>query len=156
MCVGGGVVGVGFGGVSCGGGFGYVGVFFDNVRWVGFGGGLCQLGRGGLLSYGGLPDNVRYLEVAHVVGGGVLDGVVVVYSNVEDFCRFGGASVRVEWRPPKGFVRRNGVAGTVHYAKYEFVKAFKSLAVVLKEVLSPKELSKLFNWLSWRWSINTY
>jgi hypothetical protein len=154
-CLGGLVGGcVGVGGVV--GGFGYVGVFFDNVRWVGFGGGLCQLGRGGLLGFGGLPGGVRYFEVAHAVSGVVLDGVVVVYSNVEDFGRFGKPSVRVEWRPPKGFVRRNGVAGTVHYARHEFVKAFKSLAVVLKEVLSPKELGRLFNWLSWRWGINTY
>jgi hypothetical protein len=149
MCVGG---GVGFnGGVSCGGGFGYVGLFFDNVRWVGFDGCLHQLGRDGLLSYGGLPGNVRYFEVTHIVSGDVLDGVVVIYTNVEDFDRFKKPSTRVNWLPPSGFVKHNGVAPTVHYAKHEFVKAFKSLAVVLKEELSVRELNRLFSWLSWMW-----
>jgi hypothetical protein len=142
-----------------GGGFsslGYVGVFFDNVRWVGFDGWLHQLGRGKLLTYGSLPDGVRYFEVTHVVSGDVLDCVVVIYSNVEDFNRFKKPSVRVEWRPPSGYVRKNGVANTVHYAKHELIKAFKSLAVVLKNVMTPRELSKLFNWLSWTWRVVTY
>jgi len=155
LCVGGGGVGVvGSGVLGCFGGvggFGYVGVFFDNVRWVGFGGGFHQLGRGGLFTYGQLPDGVRYFEVTHVVGGDVLDGVVVIYSNVEDFNRFKKPSVRVEWRPPSGYVRKNGVANTVHYAKHELVKAFKSLAIVLKNVMTPRELGKLFNWLTWAW-----
>lgn len=176
-CVGGdgglGVVGSGCGVVSCvlgcsgdvfggslfvgGVGFlGYVGVFFDNVRWVGFDGFLHGLGRGRLLTYGRLPDGVRYFEVTHVVSGDVLDGVVVIYSNVEDFSRFGKPSVRVEWRPPSGYVRKNGVANTVHYAKHELIKAFKSLATVLKNVMTPKELNKLFNWLSWTWRVVTY
>jgi hypothetical protein len=148
--VGGVVEGVGGFGLN-GGGFGYVGVFFDNVRWVGFDGRFHQLDRDKLLTYGSLPDNIRYFEVTHVVSGDVLDGVVVIYTNVEDFSRFEKASVRVNWLPPSGFVKRNGVAGTVHYAKYEFVKAFKYLAVVLKEVLPIKELNNLFNWLSWVW-----
>jgi hypothetical protein len=146
----------GVGGFGCGvglngGGLGYVGLFFDNVRWVGFDGCLHQLGRDELLSYGGLPDGVRYFEVTHVVSGDVLDGVVVIYTNVEDFDRFKVPSARVNWLPPSGFVRRNGVAPTVHYAKHEFIKAFKYLAVVLKEGLPVKELNKLFNWLSWTW-----
>lgn len=153
----GGGVGVGgvFGGsLFVGGGFGslgYVGLYFDNVRWVGFDGRLHQLERGRLLAYGQLPDGVRYFEVAHVVSGDVLDGVVVIYTNVEDFSRFGKPSVRVEWRPPSNYVRRNGVANAVHYGKHELVKAFKSLAVVLKNVMTPRELSGLFNWLLWVW-----
>jgi hypothetical protein len=145
-----------FGGSVLAGGFGgvgYVGLYFDNVRWVGFDGRLHQLGRGGLLTYGSLPDSVRYLEVTHVVSGDVLDGAVVIYTNVEDFSRFGKPSVRVEWRPPRGYVRRNGVALTVHYAKHELVKAFKSLAVVLKNVMTPRGLGELFNWLLWMWRL---
>jgi len=168
-CLMGGGFGGGFGVVSCvlgysngvfskslfvGDGFGslgYVGVFFDNVRWVGFDGRLHQLDRDKLLTYGQLPDDVRYFEVTHVVSGDVLDGAVVIYTNVEDFSRFGKPSVRVEWRPPSGYVRKNGVASTVHYAKHEFIKAFKFLAVVLKRELPIKELNKLFSWLSWMW-----
>ena len=154
------VCGVVGGGSLCvggvGGGFGYVGVFFDNVRWVGFGGGFHQLGCSELFTYGQLPDGVRYFEVTHVVSGDVLDGVVVIYSNVEDFSRFRKPSVRVEWRPPSGYVRKNGVANAVHYAKHELVKAFKSLAIVLKNVMTPRELGKLFNWLTWAWGSATY
>jgi hypothetical protein len=152
--LGGGLVGVGgsVGGGGCvGGGLGYVGLFFDNVRWFGGDGCLHQLGRDELLSYGSLPDDVRYFEVTHVVSGDVLDGVVVIYTNVEDFDRFKKPSTRVNWLPPSGFVRHNGVAPTVHYAKHEFIKAFKFLAVVLKEELPVRELNKLFSWLSWTW-----
>jgi hypothetical protein len=75
-----------------------------------------------------------------------LDGVVVVYSNRED-----GGRVRVEWRPPSGFVARNGVASAVRYGGREFVKAFKALAVVVRESVPRRELERLFRWVEWVW-----
>ena len=151
-----GSVGFGVGGVGFGGGFGYLGLFFDNVRWLGFDGLFHQLGRSCLLGLSGLDLGFRttYCEVTHVVGGGVVDGVVVIYSNVEDFSRFGRPVVRVEYRPPSGYVKRNGIASTLLYAKEELIKAFKSLVVVLKEVLSTDKLLELLNWTSWVWGLN--
>ena len=78
---------------------------------------------------------------------------MVVYSNVEDFGRFGCPAVRVEFRPPSGFVRRNGVGSTLRFAKFQFVNAFKALAVVLKNVLSGDELLSVSRWLCSVWGV---
>jgi predicted transcriptional regulator len=130
-----------------GGGVGWGGLFLDNVRWW-CGGRFYQLGRGWVLGLGDLvfADRVSYCEVGHWVWGLGLDGVVVVYSNVED-----GGRVRVEWRPPAGFVARNGVASAVRYGGREFVKAFKALAVVVRESVPRRELERLFRWVEWAW-----
>jgi len=137
----GGGVGGGFGGVGWGG------LFLDNVRWW-CGGVFYQLGRGWVLGLGDLvfADRVSYCEVGHWVCGLGLDGVVVVYSNAED-----GGRVRVEWRPPSGFVARNGVASAVRYGGREFVKAFKALAVVVRESVPRRELERLLRWVEWAW-----
>jgi len=71
----------------------------------------------------------------------------VVYSSRGD----GGASVRVEYRPPKNFVKLNGVASALRMSKHELVEAFKALAIVLREVLVARELSRLYEWLSGTW-----
>jgi DNA-binding MarR family transcriptional regulator len=133
----------GFGGV----GVGWGGLFLDNVRWW-CGGRFYQLGRGWVLGLGDLvfAERVSYCEVGHWVDGLGLDGVVVVYSNAED-----GGRVRVEWRPPSGFVARNGVASAVRYGGREFVKAFKALAVVVRESVPRRELERLFRWVEWAW-----
>ena len=119
----------------------------DNVRWW-CGGRFFQLGRGWVLGLGDLvfAERVSYCEVGHWVDGLGLDGVVVVYSNRED-----GGRVRVEWRPPSGFVARNGVASAVRYGGREFVKAFKALAVVVRESVPRRELERLFRWVEWAW-----
>ena len=133
----------------------YLGLFLDNLRWFGLDGRWHQLPRSGLLGLGGLdPEwSVAYSEVAHVVGNLVLDGVVVVYTNAEDFRRFGAGAVRVEYRPPSGYVRRRGLASTLLLAKYELVKAFKALAVVLGEVLSARKLLELYSWIGALWGL---
>jgi predicted transcriptional regulator len=144
--------GLGGGGVvlggGLGGGVGWGGLFLDNVRWW-CGGRFYQLGRGWVLGLGDLvfAERVSYCEVGHWVDGLGLDGVVVVYSNVGD----GGGRVRVEWRPPSGFVARNGVASAVRYGGREFVKAFKALAVVVRESVPRRELERLFRWVEWVW-----
>jgi hypothetical protein len=134
---------------------GYLGLFLDNVRWFGLDGRWHQLPRAKLLRLGDLDPgwSVGYAEVTHVVGDLVLDGVVVVYTNAEDLGRFGTGAVRVEYRPPRGFVRGRGVASTLLLAKYELVKAFRALAVVLGEVLSRGRLSDLYSWLGRLWGM---
>jgi hypothetical protein len=142
-------------GSAIAGGSRYLGLFLDNLRWVGLDGRYRQLPRSALLRYGGLdPEwSVSYAEVTHVVGGAVLDGVVVVYTNVEDFRRFGSGTVRVEYRPPSGYVRRRGLASTMLLVKEELVKAFRALAVVLGEVLPRRKLAGLYSWLGGLWGV---
>jgi len=77
-------------------------------------------------------------------------GVVVVYTNVEDLSRFGVGCVRVEWRPPRGFVRRQGLFA-LRKGPLELVEAFRAIAFVLGRCLSLGELSKLYAWLSASW-----
>jgi hypothetical protein len=134
---------------------GYLGLYLDNVRWYGLDGGWHQLPRSALLRPGGLDPEwlVAYSEVTHVVGNLVLDGVVVVYTNTEDLGRFGAGAVRVEYRPPSGYVRRSGLASTLLLAKYELVKAFRALAVVLREQLAPRRLLELYTWLGGLWGV---
>jgi hypothetical protein len=134
---------------------GYLGLYLDNVRWFGLDGGWHQLPRSRLLRPGDLDPGWRvgYAEVTHVVGNLVLDGVVVVYTNAEDFSRFGTGAVRVEYRPPSGYVRRSGLASALLLAKYELVKAFRALAVVLGEVLPRKRLLGLYTWLGGLWGV---
>jgi len=143
--VGGSLVG-GFSGGCCLSvfGFGFPGVelFFDNVRgFVGSGVYVCG-DRGRTLSWGslGLFSSVSYAEVGvRVFNEGVLDvldGKVVIYSNASDLVRYGRASVRVEWRPPRGFVRRNGVLAAVRYSFYELVKAWSALTRAILHMAS--------------------
>jgi len=92
---------------------GFVGVFLDNVR--GWRGGVFVPGdRGRVLGFGDLVffSRVSYGEFAVATGSRVFQGLgqVVVYYN----CKSGPGGVTicsdwVEWRPPRGFVRSNGV-----------------------------------------------
>jgi hypothetical protein len=134
---------------------GYLGLYLDNLRWRGLDGRYRQLPRSRLLRPGGLDPEwrVAYAEVTHVVGSVVLDGVVVVYTNAEDFGRFGTGAVRVEWRPPSGYVGRNGLASTLLLAKHELVKAFKAMTVVLGEVLPARKLLELYSWIGRVWGV---
>jgi hypothetical protein len=128
---------------------GYGGLFVDNGRYyVSNVARPVQQGRGVLWSLGVFSEAERvvYFEATHVVTNLVLDGVVVVYSNVEDFGRFGNVGVRVEWRPPSGFVRRGGVGSVLRKALEEYVKAFKALWVVLISNLSGKQVAELLRW----------
>jgi len=126
---------------------GYGGLWVDNGRFFDVWGGFRRQGRGGLWSFGVFEcaERVVYFEVAHVVTSLVLDGVVVVYSNVGDFGRFGCAA-RVEWRPPSGFVKKRGVSATLRRSLEEFVRAFKALWVVLVNSLSRRQVAELFRW----------
>jgi len=136
------------GSVCVGGVVGYGGLFVDNGRYFDVWGGFRRQGRGVLWSFGVFSEAERvvYFEVSHVVTSVVLDGVVVVYSNVEDFERFGGAVARVEWRPPSGFVKRRGVGATLRKSLEEFVKAFRALWVVLVNSVSKRQVLELLRW----------
>jgi DNA-binding MarR family transcriptional regulator len=137
---------------GCGGRVGYVGRFFDNVRGY-VGGVFVRSGRGSLVSSLAGFDRVSYFEVTHVVKGLSVEGFVVVYTNDGDVGRFGGCVVRVEWRPPEGVVKSNPPASVLRLSRFEFVKAFKALAVVLKELLLPDDLADLYAWLGRRWGL---
>jgi len=127
-------------------------LFFDNVRGYSLGGGYKGGDRGGTLSWwqvSSLYERVSYAEVGwRVFGGdpfGVLDGVVVVYSNVSDLRRFGKPSVRVEYRPPGNYVKRNGLGSAVRLGFYELLKAWVALTRALLHVASQNvDYLKLF------------
>jgi len=139
-------------------GLGWVGLFVDSV--CGVGGGVYSPypgGRGGLLDVRDLRlfyDSVCYFEVCHVVGGVRQEGQVVVYSNSGDQVRFGGC-VRVEWRPPGGFVSSSGVRGVLQRSRVELLKAWVALSVVLRHGLglSRRYLSSLYGWLGRLWGL---
>ncbi|WP_042667415.1 hypothetical protein [Desulfurococcus amylolyticus] len=59
----------------------------------------------------------------------MIDGQVVIYSNPEDLGRF-GPCCRVEWRPPRGYVKLNGVSSTLRFSNEVFSNAFKAIATV--------------------------
>jgi len=134
---------------------GYRGLFLDNLRWYGVDGAYRQLPRSQLMPLRYLDPEwwVSYAEVCHLVSGAVLDGVVVVYTNAEDLGRV-GPSARVEYRPPSGYVRGNGVASLLLLAREELVKAFKSLALVLGESLARSRLFELLSWVARSWDLS--
>jgi hypothetical protein len=131
----------------------YLGLFLDNVRGWGVGR-YKQLPRDLLLKPRDLDlfvsNRVSYFEVCHLVGNVLMDGCVVVYTNLEDLDKF-GASCRVEYRPPKDFVKDNGLF-TLRKGVVELSKAFRAIAVVLRSCLPVDELRGLFSWLSSLWS----
>ena len=43
------------------------------------------------------------------------------------------------------------MASAVRYGGREFVKAFKALAVVVRESVPRRELERLFRWVEWAW-----
>jgi DNA-binding MarR family transcriptional regulator len=137
---------------GCSGRVGYIGRFFDNVR--GYVGDLyVRGGRCGLVSSLAGFDRLSYFEVAHLIRGFVMEGVVVIYTNDCDLDRFNDCVTRVEWRPPAGIVKGNPPASVLRLSRFEFVKAFKALAVVLKQLLLPCQLSDLYRWLGGVWGL---
>jgi DNA-binding MarR family transcriptional regulator len=134
------------------GGVGYVGRFFDNVRGY-VGGVFVQSGRGSLVSSLAGFDGLSYFEVVHVIRGFNVEGIIVIYTNDDDLRLFGDCVVRVEWRPPEGVVKSNPPASVLRLSRFEFVKAFKALSLVLKELLLPEDLADLYAWLGRRWRL---
>jgi len=132
------------------GGFGVVrpvvsGWRFDNVR--GFVGcGYVGGDRGRVLGWRDLSlfDSLSYLEVQRLVDGvGVVDGLLAIYTNWGQ----DGRGIRVEWRPPKGFVKRNGVEGSVRGFWEAVLNALKALMSLLP--YAPLHVLRRFlHWLS--------
>jgi len=121
-----------------------LGQFFDNVRGYTASGGRYVGGdRGRVLSWRHLSlfGSVSYAEVGWWVGGTVLDGKVVVYTNQLDLARL-GECVRVEWRPPEGYVKRHGLEGAVRRAREEVFKAWKALTALVSK-FAAEDLSAL-------------
>jgi len=94
--------------------------------------------RGRTLSWwevNSLYERITYSEIGYRVFGndpfGVLDGVVVIYTNINDIRKYGRPSIRVEYRPEKGYVKRNGLASTVKLSFHELLKAWVALTRAL-------------------------
>ena len=86
--------------------------------------------RGRVLCWGdlGLFDRLSYLEVQRLVDGvGVVDGMLAIYTNWEQE----GRGIRVEFRPPSGFVKRNGVEGSVRMFWEAVLAGLKALVSLL-------------------------
>ncbi len=111
------------------GGCGVRGFFLDNVRGYLWSGVYVAGDRGRVRGLGELVffRCVGYAEFVGVVEGVSVDGSVVVYSNVGD----GAGCARVEWRPPRGFVKRNGVACGWRMFWEQVLNAWKALTVLL-------------------------
>jgi DNA-binding MarR family transcriptional regulator len=136
----------------CGGGVGYVGRYFDNVRGY-VGGVFVRSGRDALVSGLAGFDRLSYFEITHLVKGFVVEGIVVIYTNEGDLGRFDDCVTRVEWRPPEGVVKSNPPASVLRLSRFEFTKAFKALSIVLRELLLPDDLADLYAWLGRRWGL---
>ncbi len=108
------------------------GPLFDNVRgYLRHSGRYVHGDRGRVLSWRdlGLFGRVSYCEVLYRVRGQEFPGCMVVYSNEVD-----GGGFRVEWRPPSGFVGRNGVASSLRMFWEAVLVLLRSLLeLVLRE-----------------------
>ncbi|RLG82833.1 MAG: hypothetical protein DRO39_09120, partial [Thermoprotei archaeon] len=72
---------------------------------------------------------VSYCEVLYRVRGVEFPGCMVVYSNEVD-----GGGFRIEWRPPSGYVGRNGVASSLRMFWEAVLVLLRSLLeLVLRE-----------------------
>jgi len=128
-------------------------LYFDNVRGYSAGGRYVDGDRDRTLSWwqvNSLYEKVTYAEVGRRVFGSdpygdVLDGVVVIYTNISDVRRYNKPSIRVEYRPPRGYVKRNGLVSTVKLSFYEMLKAWKALTkAILSEASQNIDYLKMF------------
>ena len=105
------------------------GPFFDNVRGYTFSGLYRHGDRGRVLGPRELVffERVSYAEVLYRVSGLVMPGQLVVYTNSSQ----DGESVRVEYRPVKGFVKRNGLGSLIRMYWEALLIGFRSLLVLL-------------------------
>gem|GEM_PF-6019100 len=90
---------------------GVEGPFLDNVRGVSVSGRVVRGDRGRVRRLSELVffEGVSYAEVLYRVRGAWFPGHLVLYSNaLQD-----GEAVRVEWRPPRGYVKRNGLGSAI-------------------------------------------
>lgn len=84
-----------------------------------------MVARGRVLEPGDLVffDRVSYAEVLYRVRGLSIPGQLVFYTD--DY------GVRVEWRPPSGYVRHNGLGSAIRMYWEVVLAAFKSLALLI-------------------------
>ena len=129
----GGALGRVCGGGVCGGG-GVVGVvegpLFDNVRGYGLGGGYVGGDRGRVLSSRDLVffSSVSYAEVLWRVRGFAIPGQLVVYTNGSQ----DGYAVRIEYRPVKDYVKKNGLASLVRIYWEIVLTVWKALTTLIQ------------------------
>ena len=106
-------------------------MYFDNVRGYTVGGGYVHGDRGRVLESRDLVrfERISYCEVLCRVYDVVMPGQLVLYTNP----RIDGEAVRVEWRPPKGFVKKNGIDAVLRMY-WEVI--LLSIKVLVKLILS--------------------
>ena len=115
------------------------GVCFDNVRGYTWGGVYVHGDRGRVLSWFELSSfvSVSYAEVVVPLSRWV-SGWFVIYRD------------RIEWRPPSGFVKENGVSGTVRQAFIELIELPMLIIDALARIsrgLAEKALEKVL-WIA--------
>jgi hypothetical protein len=120
-----------------------VGVFLDNVRGWTWWGSYVHGDRGALREWGDLSafESVSYAELSIATGTSRLSGrgaVVLYYDCKEVRSGVVCASDRVEWRPPKGFVKKYGVPYALRVLREEVLpSAFGVLSRALLVANSP-------------------
>lgn len=75
-----------------------------------------------------------------------MPGVLAVYTNAAQ----DGEAVRIEWRPPRGYVKRNGVGSALRMFWEVVLTSVKAMIeAVLQE--GPWDVRRrLYGWLGWR------
>jgi len=123
-----------FGAPGCVGvGLSVCGLFFDNVRGFVVSGGYVQGDRGKVVGwdYLGRFDRLSYCEVGCRVSGLPFAGRVMVYCNRG---QDGDGVVRVEYRPPSGFVKKNGLAATINmFWEHVLKTAIATSEIILRQ-----------------------
>lgn len=120
------------------------GPYLDNVRGYTLSGRYVggDRGRVRLLSELVFFDSVSYAEVLYRVRGLRVDGQLVVYGD--------GDGVRVEWRPPRGFVKRGGVGSAMRMYWEAVLVGVRSLTELLLREAPPDVRSRFVRWLRGR------
>lgn len=127
--------GVGVGSAGSAGVCGVEGPFLDNVRGVSVSGRVVRGDRGRVRRLSELVffEGVSYAEVLWRVRGAWFPGHLVLYSNaLQD-----GEAVRVEWRPPRGYVKRNGLGSALRMYWEVVLVAWRCLAELLLRASPP-------------------
>jgi len=124
------------------------GPLFDNVRGVSVSGVYRCGDRGRVLGSAELVffGRVSYAEVLWRVRGFTVPGLLAVYTNASQ----DGEALRIEWRPSRGFVRRNGLGSALRmYWEVVLVVARALVELLLRE--APTDVLRRFlDWLSGR------
>jgi len=124
------------------------GPLFDNVRGYTLVGSYRRGDRGRVLGSAELVffEGVSYAEVLYRVSGFTVPGLLAVYTNASQ----DGEALRVEWRPPRGFVRRNGLGSALRMYWEVVLVVVRALVELLLREAPTDVLGRFLGWLSGR------